>query len=104
MSNGQAAFKLVFNSCFKLVLFCQALEGCYSVSNGQAAFKLDQFTVYIFSPNFFTMARVEIGKRHWRWRALNNNGYEQKNEPVIFLPCFSGVLRWAKISLANFSG
>ena len=58
------------------------------------------------------------------WRALNNNGYDQKNEPKIRLkltkkltltlnlnPRFSifwlvlgGVLRWAKISLAHFSG
>ena len=32
MSNDHAAFKLV--------LFSKTLEGCYSVSNGHAAFKL----------------------------------------------------------------
>ena len=51
VSNGHAAFKLVF----KLVLFSKTLEGCYSVSDGHAA-KLDQFACFLqlFTVTFFS--------------------------------------------------
>ena len=46
VSNGHAVFKLVF----KLVLFCKTLEGCYSVSIGHA--------------DFLSWHLFHIGKRH----------------------------------------
>ena len=56
VTNGHAAFKLVF----KLVLFSKTLEGCYSVSDGHAA-KLDQFACFL---QLFTVTFFQIGKRY----------------------------------------
>ena len=57
MSNGQAAFELVF----KLVLFSKSLEGCYSVSNGQAAFEL-VFKLVLFSKSLEGCYSVSNGQ------------------------------------------
>ena len=51
VSNGHAAFKPVI----KLVLFSKTLVGCQSVSNGHAAFKLVQFASF---SKLYTVAHV----------------------------------------------
>ena len=64
VSNGRAAFKLVF----KLVLFSKTLEGCYSVSNVHTAFTPDQFISLILWA--ISLALVLVWKQSPFWKRV----------------------------------